>query len=360
MVLCAESFQSNMNKTNLNSLWFLLAGLGIGILAFGVFKAIFTQAPPPAIPKYISRPEPPEEKFGYQFDSFISTPVLETALDFSLDPSGSLFFILDKKFYLIGLTVPIISEAELPQKIDDEAIGTITSADWAPDIPVDSLTVYLGTNTGVYQWIVPTSLPEPKNDVLKDLAKKFTDGFTAESRLDSLRFFGGKLFAADSGTGELRVYNQKSGELIQTIKLSAINPPCGKNLNIDIHSVGSDSNYTVWISDPDNARFVPIQPDGQCDVSRIWGQRGETLESFQGRLAPMHFVIESDGSFIVSEYKYPYVKKFHPDGTFESVVAGDRAFNWSNTETPFIAASDGQIYILAPEARNILHFSPKP
>ena len=85
-----------MNKTDLHLLWVLLAGLGIGIIAYGVFKAIFEQAPPPpTVPKYMMRPEPPEEKFGYQFDSLISTPSLEMPLDFSLDPSGSLFFILE-------------------------------------------------------------------------------------------------------------------------------------------------------------------------------------------------------------------------------------------------------------------------
>lgn len=349
-----------MNKTDLHLLWFLLAGLGIGVIAYGVFKAIFEQAPPPTVPKYIMRPEPPEEKFGYQFETFMSTPALETPLDFSLDPSGSLFFILDKKFYLIGLTAPITSEAELPQQLDGATIGTVTSADWAPGIPVGSLTVYLGTNTGVYQWVVPTSLPEPKEDVLKDLAKKFTDGFTAESHLDSIRFFGGKLFAVDSGAGELRVYDQKSGELIQTVNLLALDPPCRKNLNINIRSDGSDSNYTVWIADPDNARFVPIQPDGQCDVSRIWGQRGETLESFQGQRAPTHFVVEPDGSFIVAEQDYPYVKKFRPDGTFESAIAGDRAFFWSQTEKPFVASFEGRIFVLSPEKNIILQFSPKP
>ena len=350
-----------MNKTNLNSLWFLLAGLGIGIIAYGGFKAIFEQAPPPpTVPKYIMRPEPPEEKFGYQFEMCMSTPALEAPLDFSLDPSGSLFFTLDKKFYLIGLTAPITSEAELPQQLDGATIGTVTSADWAPGIPVDSLTVYLGTNTGVYQWVVPTSLPEPKEDVLKDLAKRFTDGFTEESRLDSIRFFGGKLFVADSGAGELRLYDQKSGELIQTVKLSALDPPCGKNLNIDIRSNGSDSDYTVWIADPDNARFVPIQSDGQCDVSRIWGQRGETLDSFQGQFAPSHFTIEPGGSFIVAEQDYPYVKKYRPDGTFECIVAGDRAFNWSKSDKPFVVSFDGKVYILSPETNNILQFSPKP
>ena len=347
-----------MNKTNLNSLWVLLAGLGIGILAYGVFKAIFTQAPPPAVPHYMMRPEPPEEKVGYQFDMFISTPSLEAPFEFSLDPSGSLFFILDEKFYFIGLTIPIISEAELPQQLDGATIGAVTSADWAPDIPVDSFTVYLGTNTGVYQWVVPTSQPEPKEDVLKDLAKKFTDGFTSQSYIDSIRFKGGKLFVADSGVGELRVYDQKSGELIQTVNLSALNPPCGKNLNIDIHVDGSD--YTVWIADPDNARFVPIQPDGQCGVSRIWGQRAETLESFQGNVAPSHFIIEPNGSFIVAEQDYPYVKKFRPDGTFESVVAGDRAFFWSQTENPFVASFEGRIFVLSPEKNIILQFSPKP
>lgn len=344
-----------MNKTTLNSLWFLLAGLGIGILAYGVFKAIFTQAPPPAVPHYMMRPEPPEEKVGYQFDMFMSTPSLETPLDFSLDPSGSLFFILDKKFYFIGLTVPIISEAEMPHKINDAVIGTVTSADWAPDIPVDSFTVYLGTNTGVYQWVVPTSQPEPKEDVLKDLAKKFTDGFTDESRLAAIRFFGGKLFAVDYGAAELRVYDQKSGELIQTVKLD---PPCGRRLNINIHSDGSD--YTVWIADPYNSRFVPIQSNGQCDVSRIWGQRGKTLESFQGLDAPLHFIIEPDGAFIVTEKFYPCVKKFRPDGTFECVVAGDRAFNWSKSDTPFVASFEGKVYILSPETNKILQFSPKP
>ena len=349
-----------MNKTNLNSLWVLLAGLGIGVIVFGVFKVIFTQAPPPAVPHYMMRPEPPEEKFGYQFESLLSTPSLETPLDFSLDPSGRLFFILDKKFYLIGLTAPITSEAEIPQQIDGATIGTVTSADWAPDIPVDSLTVYLGANTGVYQWVVPTSMPEPKEDVLKDLAKKFTAGFTENSRLDSIRFFGGKLFVADSGAGELRVYDQKTGELIQTINLSALNPPCGKNLNIDIHFGGSDSDYTVWIADPDNVRFVPIQSDGQCSASRIWGQRGKALESFQGLFAPSRFVIEPDGSFIVAENNYPCVKKFRPDGTFECVVAGDRAFNWSKSDKPFVASFEGKIYILTPESSKILQFSPKP
>ena len=347
-----------MNKTDFHLLWVLLAGLGIGILAYGIFKAIFEQAPPAPVPHYIMRPEPPEEKFGYQFDSFISTPPLELTLDFSLDPSGSLFFVLDKKFYLVGLTAPITSEAELPQQIAGATIGTVTSAEWAPDIPVGALTVYLGTNTGVYQWVVPTSLSEPKEDVLKDLAKKFTDGFTEESRLDSIRFFGGKLFVADSGAGELRVYDQKSGELVQTVKLSALDPPCGKNLNIDIHSGGSD--YTVWIADPDNARFVPIQSDGKSDVSRIWGQRGKTLESFQGLRAPSHFIIEPDGSFIVAEQDYPYVKKFRPDGTFESAVAGDRAFFWSQTEKPFVASFEGRIFVLSPEKKIILQFSPKP
>ncbi len=347
-----------MNKSNLHPLWFLLAGLGIGVLAFGVFKAIFSQTPPPPIPKYIMRPEPPEEKIGYQFETFMSTPALEATRDFSLDPSGSLFFILDKKFYLIGLTAPITSEAEIPQQIDGADIGTVTSADWAPGIPVDSLTVYLGTNTGVYQWVVPTSQPEPKEDVLKDLAKKFTDGFTSHSHLDSIRFKGGKLFVADYGAGELRVYDQKSGELIQTVKLFALDPPCGRCLNINIHSDGSD--YTVWIADSDNARFVPIQPDGQCDVSRIWGQRGKTLESFQGQDAPLHFIIEPDGSFIVTEKIHPYVKKFRPDGTFECVVAGDRAFNWSKSDSPFVASFEGKVYILSPETSKILQFSPKP
>lgn len=344
-----------MNKTDLHLLWVLLAGLGIGVIAYGVFKAIFEQAPPPAVPHYMMRPEPPEEKFGYQFETLISTPSLESTLDFSLDPSGSLFFILDEKFYLIGLTAPITSETELPQQIDGADIGTVTSADWAPGIPVDSLTVYLGTNTGVYQWVVPTSLAEPKEEVLKDLAKKFTDGFTEESRLAAIRFFSGKLFAVDYGVAELRVYDQKSGELIQTVKLD---PPCGNRLNINIHSDGSD--YTVWIADPYNYRFVPIRSDGQCDVSRIWGQRGETLESFQGLDAPLHFIIEPDGSFIVTEKFYPYVKKFRPDGTFECVVAGDRAFNWSKSDTPFVASFEGKVYILSPETNNILQFSPKP
>ena len=349
-----------MNKTDLHPLWFLLAGLGIGIIAYGVFKAIFEQAPPPAVPHYIMRPEPPEEKFGYQFEIFMSTSSLETPIDFSLDPSGSLFFILDKKFYLIGLTASITSESEIPKQLDGADIGTVTSADWAPDIPVDSLTVYLGANTGVYQWVVPTSLPEPKEDVLKDLAKKFTDGFKSQSHIDSIRFKGGKLFVANSGAGELRVYDQKSAELIQTVNLSTLNPPCGKNLNIDIHSGGSVSDYTVWIADPDNARFVPIQSDGQCDVSRIWGQRGETLDSFQGQRAPTHFVVEPDGSFIVAEQDYPYVKKFRPDGTFESAVAGDRAFFWSQTEKPFVASFEGRIFVLSPEKKIILQFSPKP
>ena len=344
-----------MNKTDLHLLWVLLAGLGIGIIAYGVFKAIFEQAPPPAVPHYMMRPEPPEEKFGYQFETLISTPSLESTLDFSLDPSGSLFFILDKKFYLIGLAAPITSEAELPQQLDGADIGTVTSADWAPDIPIDALTVYLGTNTGVYQWVVPTSLPEPKEEVLKDLAKKFTDGFIEESRLAAIRFFDGKLFAVDYGVAELRVYDQKSGELIQTVKLD---PPCGNRLNINIHSDGSD--YTVWIADPYNYRFVPIQSDGQCDVSRIWGQRGETLESFQGLDAPSHFIIEPDGSFIVTEKFYPYVKKFRPDGTFECVVAGDRAFNWSKSDSPFVASFEGKVYILSPETSKILQFSPKP
>ena len=350
-----------MNKTTLYSLWFLLAGLGIGIIAYGIFKAVFEQASaPPTVPKYIMRPEPPEEKFGYQFETFMSASAQETVRDFSLDPTGSLFLILDKKLHFIGLAAPLFSEADLPQKIDDATIGTVTSTDWAPGISIESLTVYLGTNTGVYQWVVPTSLPAPKEDVLKDLAKTFTDGFTAESRLDAIRFWGGKLFAADSGAGELRVYDQKSGELIQTVKLSALNPPCGKNLNIDISSGSSESDYTVWIADPDNARFVPIQPDGQCDVSHIWGQRGETLENFQGRLAPSHFTVEPDGSFIVAERDYPYVKKFRPDGTFESIVAGDRAFFWSQTEKPFVASFEGRIFVLSPEKNIILQFSPKP
>ena len=349
-----------MNKTTLNSLWFLLVGLGIGILAFGVFKAIFTQAPPPPVPKYIMRPEPPEEKLGYQFDSFMSTPQLETVRDFSLDPSGRLFFILDKKLHFIGLGAPITSEAEMPQKIDNDAIGTVTSADWAPGTPVDTLTVYLGTNTGVYQWIVPTSFSESKEDVLKDLAKKFTDGFTANSRLDAIRFWGNKLFVADSGAGELRVYDQQSGKLVQTVNLSTLDKPCGKNLNLDIHSDGSDSDYTVWIADQDNARFVPIQPDGKFAPSRIWGQRGKTLDSFQGKIAPSHFTVEPDGSFIVAEQEYPYVKKFRPDGTFESAVAGDRTFFWSQTEKPFVASFEGRIFVLSPEKKIILQFSPKP
>ena len=53
-----------MNKTDFHLLWVLLAGLGIGIIAYGVFKAIFEQAPPPTVPKYIMLPEPPDEKFG--------------------------------------------------------------------------------------------------------------------------------------------------------------------------------------------------------------------------------------------------------------------------------------------------------
>ena len=128
--------------------------------------------------------------------------------------------------------------------------------------------------------------------------------------------------------------------------------------NITVKIDGSD--YTVWIADRKNYRFIPIQPDGQCDVSRIWGQRGKPLESFQGLDAPLHFIIEPDGSFIVTEKIHPYVKKFRPDGTFESVVAGDRAFNWSKSDRLFVASFEGKVYILSPNTNNILQFSPKP
>ena len=358
---------SSMNKSIILPYLFLFAGLTLGILSFGIYKSFSSSSQPVVIPPYITHPEAPENLVGYKFETFLSAPAqLENVRGFSLDDSGRLFLILAQKLYLVGLRTPIAAQADLPEQIDNNPIGKVTAVDWAPGIPTDTPTVYLGTSSGVFQWTVPVIQPEqeselkqePDNAAVPNLAKRFTEGFTDKSKVDAIRFWGGKLFVADSGLGQVRVYDQISGKLLQNVDLASLSPPCGNKLYIDIQRKNADE-YVLWVADRDNSRFVPIWSDGSCNASQIWVCKNDKMKQFQGSRLPAHFVIEPSGEFIVSECAYPYVKKYRADGTFECIVAGARAFNWSKSDTPFVTAFEGQIYILAPESGLILQFSPK-
>jgi len=354
------SRNSQLATRNFPPFLLLFFGIVVGFLLFWGYKTVTTLKPDMQIPYYLTRPEPPCHLVGYEFSNFMTAPVLSNVLDFSLDDSKELFLILADKLYVVGLAAPINIAVELPKTIGNVTLESVTAVTWSPDVSKETFAIYLATSKGVFRWTISELRGElaTSSDKSYTISQQFTDGFSENSKIDSLRFWGEKLYIADSGTNQLRIYNQTSGKLIHITDFSSLSQPCGKHLNIEIQTDNkSDSEYTVWISDSDNYRLVPFSPDGKCDESRIWGKQGGKIESFQGKIVPAHFAILSDGSFVISESDYPYIKQFCSDGSFECIVASDNELQMSQTKTPFVVSDKDSIYVYIPLMGKILQYT---
>jgi sugar lactone lactonase YvrE len=92
-------------------------------------------------------------------------------------------------------------------------------------------------------------------------------------------------------------------------------------------SVGSDE--TVSIVNPGMRRVETFTWDGQ--LQSVWGGAGSRLQDFFGCCNPSHVARLPDGRLVTSEKGIPRVKIYSAVGEFESVVAGPRQLEVSES-----------------------------
>jgi sugar lactone lactonase YvrE len=92
-------------------------------------------------------------------------------------------------------------------------------------------------------------------------------------------------------------------------------------------SVGSDE--TVSIVNPGMRRVETFTWEGQ--LQSVWGAAGSRLQDFFGCCNPSHVARLPDGRLVTSEKGIPRVKVYSAVGEFESVVAGPRQLQVSES-----------------------------
>ncbi len=92
-------------------------------------------------------------------------------------------------------------------------------------------------------------------------------------------------------------------------------------------SVGNDE--TVSIVNPGMRRVETFTWDGQ--LQSVWGGAGSRLQDFFGCCNPSHVARLADGRIVTSEKGIPRVKIYSAVGEFESVVAGPRQLEVSES-----------------------------
>ena len=123
------------------------------------------------------------------------------------------------------------------------------------------------------------------------------------------------VFVADAGNRLVMFYNT-SGELLGHISQEGhrfIVP----SPYFDVR-VGPDG--LLWVANTGKHRMEAYTLKGA--PVRTWGKASTAIDGFCGCCNPCHFDILPDGRFITSEKGLARVKVYHPDGSFQGVVAG--------------------------------------
>jgi len=133
--------------------------------------------------------------------------------------------------------------------------------------------------------------------------------------ITSIAVAGDDVFVADAGNRLVAIYNT-SGELLGHINQE------GHHFVVPspYFDVRVGPNDLVWIANTGRHRMEAYTRQGA--PVRTWGKASMAIDGFCGCCNPCHFDILPDGRFITSEKGLARVKLYHPDGTFQGVVAG--------------------------------------
>jgi sugar lactone lactonase YvrE len=132
-------------------------------------------------------------------------------------------------------------------------------------------------------------------------------------------------------------------------------------------TVGGDE--TVSIVNPGMRRIETFTWDGQ--LQSVWGAAGSRIENFFGCCNPSHMARMPDGRLVTSEKGIPRVKIYTAAGELQSVVAGPRQLEVSESALGDARVDqdgrvfdvdvdpDGRIFVLDPWKKVIRIFEPK-
>ncbi len=370
----------NNDKLDLSALWIVVVGLLIGFTGFYSYhKYISSMRLIAPFSTEIKNPFPAveENKLGYRFQNWITTPALDSPCGFLLEPSGKYFLILGKQLYLVGLEAPCSGELDLPTELNGQKLPPITSFCWAANSRADKPILYLGSQAGLFRWELPEGFysqtpceKSPKSDSVEPVeqtnsenpAPVLTEGITSDSAITDICISSNYVYAYDSGQGLVLVYNAQSGKLVE--KLS---PPEGKFSAGNYSGLSLDSNGLLWASDFGRLRLIPfdIRSDGkepaQVAADKIINlkpaENNDALSSL-GKNKPTGFIIQNHRIFI-AESPCTQVKVYSDNGAFECFLAGPAELMTTESTTVFSAAIDNTIYVLVPSQRKIMQFEVK-
>lgn len=356
-------------------------GFGLGIICYFLYR----NGSEELFPALSSRPASttrnilsliPEDDLGYTFQTLIQTPNVAKARDFIMSPSGGWLILLNDRlnFYRNG-AIPSAFVVDYPKFCNKTALKQVDSVCWDPVASTeDNPVLFLGSRSGIVQYRVETqpieseakteakteAETEAKTETEKPLADSasllFTDGFTERSVITCLLADATRIYVADAGKGEARIYDRETGK-----RSSVLTPPEGRfSAPSPYMDLALDASGVVWVADPGRHRIVPFKPDGTCLESLIWGAPGQDLPRFCGCCNPSHFLILPDGRFMTAEKKMPRVKIYSESGVWETAVAGEDQLNAdSKTVVQIAVAPDGWVYVLDPDKKRIVVFREK-
>jgi len=110
----------------------------------------------------------------------------------------------------------------------------------------------------------------------------------------------------------------------------------------------------LWVANPGRLRLERYAPDGR--LLEWWGKASLAIEGFGGCCNPSHFAILPGGSFVTSEKGLPRVKTYRGDGTYESLVAGPKAFRAGTAGLDLTVDPGGRILVVDPARRQLRIF----
>ncbi len=188
--------------------------------------------------------------------------------------------------------------------------------------------------------------------------KSIWSGFGARSYITDVKIAGDHIYVADAGR-RLLLHCDPAGKVLQEIG----RPDASKNypgLNVPSPHLDVEiaSNGMVWVANPGMKRLEGYSAAGQLE--RTWGQAGTGIGDFWGCCNPTDFVMLTDGSFITAEKGIARIKRHHPDGRFDCVVAPPDAFAENLTGLDLDAAADGRVFAMERGGRAVRVFAPKP